>query len=958
MQLIKIFAQANTQFDAVFTDGSIGKRQARHDLGLIEGTHRDMTVIIADNTGFDGMGFDYDVGSQDDCLHVVNVYRGHGKSSRYIDTVAVAGAMDVDHAISLAVNQFDSMDATYGIFVANEPEKPVFGLDGLSTDEFRSLGFSADTLNKHLSHHSQNQHFLPIITQKQLLAAQSQVTTDEVMWDGFKLLSHGGDDTRLLIDLKKNDALKELVTQFDMAEALAELNITGELGFDALMDTNNRLQMMADRLFAAMSKASIDDLSVTNVTLSKPFKRNGVANVAMQFDLSDGQAIVIWFHNPDADPKKLSPGDTMVSWKWMLNKRDITAAVSPKNGENVRLGPLAMRMMRVAAKNSKRFAAAQATKAKNQQALTDAEADVAQKQATLEQLDMDIAELTKKIDEATQAQAEQAKAQPEPTANTAVSEVVQPATETNAPTTAEPAQEMPANDTHIVDDLLAMGLNIWEKAGNKRIYMTVKQFNEITGYNYTLNDSKNKIFYDFKTNAIMRSYNGKAPKIEVQYTAPQDTTTLDVSNTTDTNENVAEPTIAAPAQQTAELTPEEVKLNAMLKEQEMMKAVNKIVRTRGLNERQKAEKIAALGYYSEQKAADLAHDDGTYFGGAGFKPFELTNLNARIKSQRQRVETAKKVEAINNNLDGEDMELAGVTISLDKEDNRIRLYFPGKPSDFVRGLMKKHGWKWSPKNNAWQRQLTDRAINDAKYIIGQYAEDEGIDMDEESNTTPANETPAQNNGFSYEEAHALDGDYIGTFKDDSDIFKATEGAKEKLSEKGYPAWAIAATNGDYVGVFALPDDEYSSGEMQKSAEAAYSNMLTARENIMKYPDGNNSAVLAANENTAPAEPTPPINSGNHPPVINKGTSDEMRFVGENSEGTPIYENKDGVRYLSEFGGIMFTAEPSTLGENGATRLPREDNFMTKAELAAKDNTTAQDNNDHPDYTQVDLYFFY
>ena len=842
MQLIKIFAQANTQFDAVFTDGSIGKRQARHDLGLIEGTHRDMTVIIADSTGFDGMGFDYDVGSQDDCLHVVNVYRGHGKSSRYIDTVAVAGAMDVDHAINLAVNQFDSMDATYGIFVANEPEKPVFGLDGLSTDEFRSLGFSADTLNKHLSHHSQNQHFLPIITQKQLLAAQSQVTADEVMWDGFKLLSHGGDDTRLLIDLKKNDALKELVTQFDMAEALAELNITGELGFDALMDTNNRLQMMADRLFAAMSKASIDDLSVTNVTLSKPFKRNGVANVAMQFDLSDGQAIVIWFHNPDADPKKLSPGDTMVSWKWMLNKRDITAAVSPKNGENVRLGPLAMRMMRVAAKNSKRFASAQATKDKNQQALADAEADVAQKQATLEQLDMDIAELTKKIDEATQAQAEQAKAQPEPTANTAVGDTA----------------------------------------------------------------------------------------------------------------NVAEPTITAPAQQTAELTPEEVKLNAMLKEQDMMKAVNKIVRTKGINERQKAEKIAALGYYSEQKAADLAHDDGTYFGGAGFKPFELTNLNARIKSQRQRVETAKKVEAINNNLGGEDMELAGVTISLDKEDNRIRLYFPGKPSDFVRGLMKKHGWKWSPKNNAWQRQLTDRAINDAKYIIGQYAEDEGIDMDEESNTAPANETPAQNNGFSYEDSHALDGDYIGTFKDDRDIFKAIDSAKEKLSEKGYPAWAIATANGDYVGVFALPDYEYSSSDMRESAEAAYINMLTARENIMKHPDGNNSAVLSANENSAPAEPTPPIDSGNHPAVINQGTSDEMRFVGENSEGTPIYENKDGVRYLSEFGGIMFTAEPSTLGENDATRLPREDNFMTKAELAAKDNTTAQDNNDHPDYTQDDI----
>ncbi len=102
---------------------------------------------------------------------------------------------------------------------------------------------------------------------------------------------------------------------------------------------------------------------------------------------------------------------------------------------------------------------------------------------------------------------------------------------------------------------------------------------------------------------------------------------------------------------------------------------------------------------------------------------------------------------------------------------------------------------------------------------------------------------------------------------------------------------------------------------------------------------------APQDTTTPAESTPPIDSGNHPAVINQGTSDELRFIGENSDGTPIYKNKDGVRYRGEFGGIMFLVELST---------PREDKFMTKAELATKDNTPAQDNNDHPDYTQDDI----
>ena len=70
---------------------------------------------------------------------------------------------------------------------------------------------------------------------------------------------------------------------------------------------------------------------------------------------------------------------------------------------------------------------------------------------------------------------------------------------------------------NITDKIIEAGGKLWEKGDMKRIYMTCEQFNVVTGCEYSLSNSNNKIFYDFSTNAIMRSYKGKKPQIEVQY---------------------------------------------------------------------------------------------------------------------------------------------------------------------------------------------------------------------------------------------------------------------------------------------------------------------------------------------------------------------------------------------------------------------------------------------------------
>lgn len=51
-----------------------------------------------------------------------------------------------------------------------------------------------------------------------------------------------------------------------------------------------------------------------------------------------------------------------------------------------------------------------------------------------------------------------------------------------------------------------------------------------------------------------------------------------------------------------------------------------------------------------------------------------------------------------------------------EEMNRLQLVFEGKPSEEERTLLKKHGFRWSPKNKVWQRQLTVNAIYATKQL--------------------------------------------------------------------------------------------------------------------------------------------------------------------------------------------------------------------------------------------------
>ena len=87
-------------------------------------------------------------------------------------------------------------------------------------------------------------------------------------------------------------------------------------------------------------------------------------------------------------------------------------------------------------------------------------------------------------------------------------------------------------------------------------------------------------------------------------------------------------------------------------------------------------------------------------------PYVLANSNQNIKSVEDRLKTLDKMSKIESGGyyfdNGE--------VRFDKEDMRVKIFFDSIPNEETRKELKSHAFKWSPKNQAWQRKLTNDAI--------------------------------------------------------------------------------------------------------------------------------------------------------------------------------------------------------------------------------------------------------
>lgn len=333
-------------------------------VGEIQGEARTLQALVSRGT------------TAQDLWYVVNLMSN--TNSQYLATVAVLGATSEEQAQAWALRQV-------GVYLG------------------ASYGFCALTNHialKRLLDRPSSSTYQGRISQDDLNTMQAQITGKPVCWNGAELISHTSSSADLMRDLVKFDHQAELTTRMTATDlpTLLESMDAEVIEYDALIVDYGHLDMMMSRLSAAIGKAAVGDVSVINQTQTKPFKRNGVAQVAAIFEMNDGQAVTIVFHNPDSTPSKLSSTDILTSWKWLLNKRDISAAVQPEQGKDVQLPQLAVRIMKLVNQNSARFKRTQIKKTENEALLLDTQARVDGKKQQLVDLDVEILALQARAD--------------------------------------------------------------------------------------------------------------------------------------------------------------------------------------------------------------------------------------------------------------------------------------------------------------------------------------------------------------------------------------------------------------------------------------------------------------------------------------------------------------------------------------------------------------------------------
>lgn len=142
------------------------------------------------------------------------------------------------------------------------------------------------------------------------------------------------------------------------------------------------------------------------------------------------------------------------------------------------------------------------------------------------------------------------------------------------------------------------------------------------------------------------------------------------------------------------------KLDTLQKAQDTMKAINAYYR--------KHKTMTGCGgcLAVSETVIKAAESNISGIHGVPFPSWCLSNNSAEIRRIKSRIEDLqRKAKQEPRGWSGN-----GWTAETDLDDNRIRIYFEGKPDDETRSILKGHGFKWSPKAGAWQRQITASGI--------------------------------------------------------------------------------------------------------------------------------------------------------------------------------------------------------------------------------------------------------
>ena len=113
--------------------------------------------------------------------------------------------------------------------------------------------------------------------------------------------------------------------------------------------------------------------------------------------------------------------------------------------------------------------------------------------------------------------------------------------------------------------------------------------------------------------------------------------------------------------------------------------------------------------YSDKKAEMLDNAIKESFDSVPFASYTLTNNNGKIRNTRKRISELERLKETATEQTNETYNTDLFEIIENADIMRLQLRFDGKPDADTRTVLKQNGFRWSPSNGVWQRQLTDNA---------------------------------------------------------------------------------------------------------------------------------------------------------------------------------------------------------------------------------------------------------
>jgi hypothetical protein len=145
-----------------------------------------------------------------------------------------------------------------------------------------------------------------------------------------------------------------------------------------------------------------------------------------------------------------------------------------------------------------------------------------------------------------------------------------------------------------------------------------------------------------------------------------------------------------------------------------MKLANAAIR-RSAKEGKEARIAAILAVdpaFTPESAARLVEPD--CMGCIGFAAYLFRNCGAELRRLRSRLAIVARSKATPETiLEGDNK----VRLEDCPSDNRVRLFFPGKPDEAIRTRLKANGFRWTPSLGCWQAYRNSRSLAHAKQLV-------------------------------------------------------------------------------------------------------------------------------------------------------------------------------------------------------------------------------------------------